>query len=78
MIHRVVIPSPLNRKEGRDTVDYPLHTTGTSYAVGKYLVTIPQHDDEGFRIMENFGSYRMLKKPYKTLESAIKRAETLN
>lgn len=58
-------------------MSYPLHTTGTAYVVGDYLVTIPKRDDAGFRVMENFGSYRMLKKEFKTLPAAIKRAESL-
>lgn len=58
-------------------MSYPLHTTGTSYVVGDYLVTIPKSDVNGYRVMENFGSYRMLKKVFKTLPAAVKRAEQL-
>ena len=59
-------------------IDYPLHTTGTAYVVGDYLVTCPQSEGEGYRVMENFGSYRMLKKVFKTGTAAVKRAEGLS
>ena len=58
-------------------MSYPLHTTGTAYVVGDYLVTMPGEDCAGFRVMENFGSYRMLKKVFKTLDAAAKRVEAM-
>lgn len=45
------------------------------YEVGQYLVV---GEPKQYRVMENFGSYRMLKKVFKTLDSARKRAVQLN
>lgn len=61
----------------QQTTEYPLHTTGNSYVVGNYLVVIPREEGDPWRVMENFGGYRMLKKQFKTLSSALKRAEAM-
>lgn len=48
--------------------------TNERHEVGNYLVVgVPGN----YRVMENFGSYRMLKKVFKTLKSASARAEAM-
>lgn len=44
------------------------------HAVGDYLVTRVGND---WRVMEQFGSHRMLKKKFKTRAAAEKRAESM-
>ncbi len=41
---------------------------------GRYVIVGAK---DGYRIVERFGSYRILKKVFRTPESAIKRAEML-
>jgi hypothetical protein len=43
--------------------------------VGDYLVI---GGLDGWRVMEQFGSYRVLKKVFKTVAAATKRAEAMN
>lgn len=55
--------------------DYPLSNSGVGRIVGNYVV---HGTANGFRLVERGGSYRMLKKVFKTFEQAAKRAETLS
>jgi hypothetical protein len=55
--------------------DYPLSQGGTGRIVGDYIVT---GTAGWFRVMESSGSYRMLKKVFKTFEQAAKRAEAMS
>ena len=45
------------------------------HRVGNYLVT---GNDNDWRVMEQFGNYRMLKKVFKTADKAIARATELD
>ena len=45
------------------------------YYTGNYLVIGVKGD---YQVMEQFGSYRMLKKKFKTVEKAKKCAESMN
>ena len=56
--------------------DYPLSHSGVGRFVGDYIVT--ESRDGGWRVTENSGSYRMLKKVFKTFEQAAKRAEVMS
>lgn len=41
---------------------------------GRYIII---GMEDGYRLMEKFGAYRMLKKRFRTVEAAIKRAEIM-
>lgn len=47
----------------------------TKVKVGDYLIIGESGD---FSVMEQFGNYRMLKKKFKTIESAKKRIELMS
>lgn len=55
--------------------DYPVSPSGTGRVVGGYIVT---GTASGFRVIENGGAYRILKKVFKTFEQAAKRAEAMS
>ena len=55
--------------------DYPPSHSGNGRIVGGYIVMGTAGE---FRVMENGGSYRMLKKVFKTFEQAAKRAEAMS
>lgn len=45
------------------------------HEVGNYLIV---GTPGAYRVMENFGSYRMLKKVFKTVNAATKRIEAIS
>jgi hypothetical protein len=49
--------------------------TSERHEVGTYLVVGRPGE---YQVMENFGAYRISKKRFKTLTSAVKRAEAMN